>query len=436
MERITKEMRSLLEAFNVGEEEIDPLASEDVKTRLRKALTDTARTLGDDDTTDIKSVEVALQETIERVTGMPWYEATTAKIFWDLLEHHSVKHAIDEILDKFRTEQDDVELVQEDFSGGISKDEAAKLALQAKEEDPTYYAILYGAQFPGEKRPRFFYPIYVEDEDEMRHRVGSASRTFAIYNKRNPSMDNKESRDELIKKLDKLYNRYHDYVDGEYTSANAEKSRETLEELRKLLVDNGFREEEIKCIEDAMNLEYNKEFIQKILPCIHSLNEDTVKQGSYWVNKGKEGTHGKFKTKKEADAQRRAMYARGFKEAYGSEKHPEQDAIEAALKNISGTEKVVFDYRPNDGIYAKPEDHLIVLVFTDNMFAPRDEEDDPDDENWYKNRAKWKRLVIRRLDKMGWELEDPAEDNDTYLYLVLRKKKVQEGVETVVTTKK
>ena len=45
-----------------------------------------------------------------------------------------------------------------------------------------------------------------------------------------------------------------------------------------------------------------------------SLSEDTVKQGSQWVNKGKEGTHGKFKTKKEADAQRKAMFARGFKE--------------------------------------------------------------------------------------------------------------------------
>lgn len=39
-----------------------------------------------------------------------------------------------------------------------------------------------------------------------------------------------------------------------------------------------------------------------------SLNEDTVKQGSSWVNRGKEGTHGKFKTKKEADAQRRAIW--------------------------------------------------------------------------------------------------------------------------------
>ena len=38
------------------------------------------------------------------------------------------------------------------------------------------------------------------------------------------------------------------------------------------------------------------------------LEEDTVKQGNKWVNKGKEGTHGTFKTKKEADAQRRAIW--------------------------------------------------------------------------------------------------------------------------------
>lgn len=44
------------------------------------------------------------------------------------------------------------------------------------------------------------------------------------------------------------------------------------------------------------------------------LEEDTVKQGNKWVNKGKEGTHGTFKTKKEADAQRKAMFSQGYKE--------------------------------------------------------------------------------------------------------------------------
>lgn len=44
------------------------------------------------------------------------------------------------------------------------------------------------------------------------------------------------------------------------------------------------------------------------------LNEDTVKNSDgTWSNKGKEGSHGKFKTKKEADAQRKAMFANGYK---------------------------------------------------------------------------------------------------------------------------
>ena len=46
---------------------------------------------------------------------------------------------------------------------------------------------------------------------------------------------------------------------------------------------------------------------------LETLDEDTVKQDGKWVNKGKEGTHGKFKTKKEADAQRKAMFANGYK---------------------------------------------------------------------------------------------------------------------------
>lgn len=48
---------------------------------------------------------------------------------------------------------------------------------------------------------------------------------------------------------------------------------------------------------------------------VNRLTEDTIKTKSgKWVNKGKEGTHGKFKTKKEADAQRKAMFANGYRE--------------------------------------------------------------------------------------------------------------------------
>ena len=46
------------------------------------------------------------------------------------------------------------------------------------------------------------------------------------------------------------------------------------------------------------------------------LFEDTIKKGNKWVNKGKDGEHGEFKTKKEADAQRKAMFANGYHEDY------------------------------------------------------------------------------------------------------------------------
>lgn len=53
------------------------------------------------------------------------------------------------------------------------------------------------------------------------------------------------------------------------------------------------------------------------------ISEDTVKQNGKWVNKGKEGTHGTFKTKKAADAQRKAMFARGFREELKKKLIPE-----------------------------------------------------------------------------------------------------------------
>lgn len=47
-----------------------------------------------------------------------------------------------------------------------------------------------------------------------------------------------------------------------------------------------------------------------------SLEEDTVKVKDHkWTNKGAEGTHGNFTTKKAADAQRKAMFANGYHES-------------------------------------------------------------------------------------------------------------------------
>lgn len=64
------------------------------------------------------------------------------------------------------------------------------------------------------------------------------------------------------------------------------------------------------------------------------LDEDTIKQGKHWVNKGKAGTHGKFTTKKEADAQRKAMFANGYKESIKEACRRGNAMNEGAMKEI------------------------------------------------------------------------------------------------------
>ena len=89
------------------------------------------------------------------------------------------------------------------------------------------------------------------------------------------------------------------------------------------------------------------------------INEDTVKtKDGKWANVGKDGKvdSGKFKTKKEADAQRRAMFANGYKG-----ESLEEDGAEN-LKE--GWETFRFsDYDDED---------VVIVVLTDKRFSPID----------------------------------------------------------------
>ena len=72
--------------------------------------------------------------------------------------------------------------------------------------------------------------------------------------------------------------------------------------------------------------------------------EDTVKQGNKWVNKGKDGTHGTFRTKKDADAQRKAMFAnKGKKPTFGESRK---------LRSIKESDDgfVIFEQEPDDTV--------------------------------------------------------------------------------------
>ena len=75
--------------------------------------------------------------------------------------------------------------------------------------------------------------------------------------------------------------------------------------------------EELDIGDDLFAYKYDKGWDWDNADSIHeSMNEDTVKtKDGKWANVGKDGKvdSGKFKTKKEADAQRKAMYANGYK---------------------------------------------------------------------------------------------------------------------------
>ena len=77
------------------------------------------------------------------------------------------------------------------------------------------------------------------------------------------------------------------------------------------------------------------------------IKEDIEKTKSgKWVNRGKEGTHGEFKTKKAAREQQKAMFARGFK---GENLEEEKDFFPFYNKENSIYEELYLVYYKEDG---------------------------------------------------------------------------------------
>lgn len=97
---------------------------------------------------------------------------------------------------------------------------------------------------------------------------------------------------------------------------------------------------------------------EKLDECSDMISEDTVKQGSSWVNKGKEGTHGKFKTKKDADAQRKAMFASGYKAESANEITDFEALCEAAMR---------------EGDYDKSYEEIYELLINGNIREYKEE---------------------------------------------------------------
>jgi len=81
-----------------------------------------------------------------------------------------------------------------------------------------------------------------------------------------------------------------------------------LEEYRKERRENKMgKDEKDTFIKDR------RKALRRTRPVVSSCDDDIVKVSKGWANKGKEGTHGTFRTKEGARRQQKAMFARGYK---------------------------------------------------------------------------------------------------------------------------
>lgn len=150
------------------------------------------------------------------------------------------------------------------------------------------------------------YPdISIEDEDYL----NSLSYSDLVKEIKNRGWEEVLNEDNRLSHTSTKYRGYRISLDHKNLCYNIYDKHGEME-------DSGFRsvEDAKKAIDNFSDLMMSANWLDETdVDFDESLNEDTVKQGNKWVNKGKEGTHGKFKTKKAADAQRKAMFANGYK---------------------------------------------------------------------------------------------------------------------------
>lgn len=138
--------------------------------------------------------------------------------------------------------------------------------------------------------------------------------------------------------------------------------------------------------------------------------EDTEKEADGdWVNKGKHGKHGEFKTKKEADAQRKAMFANGYQEAcmFGGNKELKEgtnrDALNSELYDDL-TDLVFEKYRD----YPAYELQMAFEHFMDMFFTDADIDEALDEEEIEDTFADNVKADLEDKPEEEWTLEDYA----------------------------
>lgn len=146
--------------------------------------------------------------------------------------------------------------------------------------------------------------------------------------------------------------------------------------------------------------------------------DDIVKKGSQWTNKGKEGTHGTFATKKEAREQQKAMFANGFKD---SDEYSYKYLV--MLSTIYGYEAddivVISKYRLNDEDilkYASTSGGDVVDETEEEYKEIEEQDEKGENDEWYYIDRSDLRLPNCYINVVGARIKDLNSNDDLTKY--------------------
>lgn len=169
-------------------------------------------------------------------------------------------------------------------------------------------------------------------DEEMLH-IGQLQRALELVspNAKNIQAGAKEAEEQIVdeaekqkeKEIEKAEEKFRDKIDVE-----VEDSIEDIEDGEKEI-------EDIDAVEESLD----NEKVNKTLKDARKLEDVKKLPNGKWANVGKDGKadSGTFKTKKEAEAQMKAMYANGYKESI--KKEGMKDTLDAYVKRETSEEE-------------------------------------------------------------------------------------------------
>lgn len=156
--------------------------------------------------------------------------------------------------------------------------------------------------------------------------------------------------------------------------------------------DSAVREYIFDGISEALGVSYDHIFNLWLHPerYVRRFEEDIEKTRSgKWVNRGKEGTHGEFRTKKAAREQQKAMFAQGYKESFNYIKdiNDAQYLVDNTIERFGRIGAELYDELDEAGFYIDNDNNVKYKV-------------EPKNESLYQTKS------LTSGNKMSYELKD------------------------------